>query len=504
MPNDSKLNTSNPSLSVGSGSHGGSEKKNIVDWMKKKSGTALKKVNRLEEKFNQAIGKAQKTEDEIFEANVQQFEQQTQTANLFSKELNKYVNSLREAQKSQKNFFECLKQVYESTWPNYNEIIQQCQKQEELWTHHIDLLQQCVQVPISEYGKEFPEKKKLIEKRGNKLLDYDKAKHTLHDLETSKKIEDYRIQKARVDLSEKQKLFASLNDELHTKLPKLYENRKCVYSKAFKSMFNIEKTFHKNMGESKTVLNDVCEKLILDFGCSDDYSLSDNNTESDYKQLSNGNNTYESRDDKLKTDFARAEEEDEEEEENEEETAVTEEEDKPSSYEFAIDTLGKPNNQQQQQPPLLQPVSSSSSSTSSINVQKSQTNSPVLGSTVESNQQNFNRSSSTKGLFSDILKDLPNGNNYAPPTAQPIHSPPTTDLNTVKIQITGKVLYRVRATYPYQSKEIDELSFNKDDLIDVIEGTESEKEDLDEGWQIGIHCQTNNRGLFPENFTKKI
>ena len=60
MPNDSKLNsstsTSNPSLS-------GSSQKNVsgsnaVDWFKKKTGTALKKVNRLEEKFNQAIGKA--------------------------------------------------------------------------------------------------------------------------------------------------------------------------------------------------------------------------------------------------------------------------------------------------------------------------------------------------------------------------------------------------------------------------------------------------------------
>lgn len=66
------------------------------------------------------------------------------------------------------------------------------------------------------------------------------------------------------------------------------------------------------------------------------------------------------------------------------------------------------------------------------------------------------------------------------------------------------MMYRVRATYPYEAKELDELTFTKEDLIMVVEGTESEKEDLDEGWLIGVHEITNKRGLFPENFTKRI
>lgn len=67
-----------------------------------------------------------------------------------------------------------------------------------------------------------------------------------------------------------------------------------------------------------------------------------------------------------------------------------------------------------------------------------------------------------------------------------------------------KVIFRVKATYPYEAKELDELTFTKEDLIVVVEGTESEKEDLDDGWLIGIHEITNKRGLFPENFTKRI
>ena len=64
-------------------------------------------------------------------------------------------------------------------------------------------------------------------------------------------------------------------------------------------------------------------------------------------------------------------------------------------------------------------------------------------------------------------------------------------------------MYRVRATYGYEAKEPDELTFHKDDSICVVDGTESEKEDLDDGWLIGVHEPTGRRGLFPENFTKR-
>ena len=73
-----------------------------------------------------------------------------------------------------------------------------------------------------------------------------------------------------------------------------------------------------------------------------------------------------------------------------------------------------------------------------------------------------------------------------------------------KPDMSNRFLFKVRATYAYEAKELDELHFAKDDLIVVVEGSESEKEDLDEGWLIGIHENTRRRGLFPENFTKRV
>jgi hypothetical protein len=69
---------------------------------------------------------------------------------------------------------------------------------------------------------------------------------------------------------------------------------------------------------------------------------------------------------------------------------------------------------------------------------------------------------------------------------------------------SNKFLFRVRAQYAYDAKEIDELTFMKGDFIIVVEGSESEREDLDEGWLIGIHEATKRRGLFPENFSVRV
>ena len=83
------------------------------------------------------------------------------------------------------------------------------------------------------------------------------------------------------------------------------------------------------------------------------------------------------------------------------------------------------------------------------------------------------------------------------------------------------VLYKVKATYKYQAEDMDELSFEVGELIDVIEYDDPEEQvsegllgsDLrmtwclmfqEEGWLCGAKDSTGQKGLFPANFTKPI
>uniref|UniRef100_A0A1A9WNU7 Uncharacterized protein n=1 Tax=Glossina brevipalpis TaxID=37001 RepID=A0A1A9WNU7_9MUSC len=64
------------------------------------------------------------------------------------------------------------------------------------------------------------------------------------------------------------------------------------------------------------------------------------------------------------------------------------------------------------------------------------------------------------------------------------------------------VLYRVKATYGYVKEDVDELSFEVGDIIRVIEY--DDPEDQEEGWLMGQKEGTEDKGLFPANFTRPI
>ncbi|XP_017959714.1 amphiphysin isoform X2 [Drosophila navojoa] len=74
------------------------------------------------------------------------------------------------------------------------------------------------------------------------------------------------------------------------------------------------------------------------------------------------------------------------------------------------------------------------------------------------------------------------------------------DANTA--DLPPGVLYRVKATYGYVKEDVDELSFEIGDIIRVIEY--DDPEDQEEGWLMGQKEGTNEKGLFPANFTRPI
>ncbi|XP_023940663.1 myc box-dependent-interacting protein 1 isoform X3 [Bicyclus anynana] len=63
-------------------------------------------------------------------------------------------------------------------------------------------------------------------------------------------------------------------------------------------------------------------------------------------------------------------------------------------------------------------------------------------------------------------------------------------------------LYRVRATYRYTREDCDELSFEVGDVIRVVEYDDPDEQE--EGWLMGIKESTNEKGMFPANFTRPI
>ena len=214
-----------------------------------------KNISRTKEKILQGIGKTDRTADESFNLYVENFERQHTQAGKLTKELHRYLTSLKETQRASKNFYESLLDTYEPNWPEHLEFSAQCYMCENKWSDYVDKLVNNVQMPLVSYLNEFPEIKKKIEKRDNRLLDFDNARHNLESVQhkTNKKHgivnnnnannmsssisstlansntnsteQLTKLTKLKIDLEDKQHVYEDINQTLCMTLPVLFENR---------------------------------------------------------------------------------------------------------------------------------------------------------------------------------------------------------------------------------------------------------------------------------------
>ena len=88
-------------------------------------------------------------------------------------------------QAASKNLSDSLSEVYEPQWTGQDLLTVQGQNSEMLWADLAHKLSDQVLIPLNTYQGQFPEMRKKIEKRGRKLIDYDKERHNVQTLQTN-------------------------------------------------------------------------------------------------------------------------------------------------------------------------------------------------------------------------------------------------------------------------------------------------------------------------------
>lgn len=264
-------------------------------------------------------------------------------------------------------------------------------------------------------------------------------------------------------------------------LPVLFENRIKFYSSLFQTFFHTETIFHSECVESKSKLDEICEDLSIKTN-SQMYIDPDAEPEPEPENEQVKENA----------------------ELNEDSNTILNTRNLPSIDGESLNENDHENNDYGQSLNRIK--------NTIVNDAKNLTEfAPKSSNGLHSSNEDFEISN--KPLQSSVIytvlatqtSQTSNGhNNVIEGTGNKKEKDEKTEQQSSLKEIKNRLLHKVRATYAYDSKEVDELTFVKDDLITVVECSESEKEDLDDGWLIGIHEATNKRGLFPENFTKRI
>ncbi|KAH9523866.1 hypothetical protein Btru_047269 [Bulinus truncatus] len=226
---------------------------------------AQKQISRTKTKVLQNLGKAEKTTDDVFKDYVLKLDRQQEVAQHLQKELKTYAHCVRDLSQACKSLQNAFLETYEPEWTEESQFKSQIQAFELLWNDYLQKLQDSVINNMNAYLQSFPVLKSKVSKRGRKLVDYDNSRHNAEVLQSSKKRDEFKIQKAQEDLKDVKRIFDELNNELHTELPEFYNSRVSFYADLYSRFFGAEQTLHSEVGKTSESITEIAQSLAKDF-----------------------------------------------------------------------------------------------------------------------------------------------------------------------------------------------------------------------------------------------
>lgn len=504
-----------------------------------------KHAGRAKEKLLQNLGKVDRTADEIFDEHLTNFTRQQNSATRLQKEFNNYIRCVRAVQTASKSLMDAINEVYEGQWTGSEALYAQTNAVEVLFQDFSHKLGDQVLIPLNTYTSQFPEMRKKIDKRGRKLVDYDSQRHSFQSLQANaaKRKDDVKVTKGRESLEEAKRTYEILNAELHDELPALHDSRILFLVTNLQTLFASEQQFHSETSKVYAELEAIVDKLATESqrGSYTLKKITANSTPSSQPQspvkanlsivnnITNGSanaNGPTSTSPSISPTADHLEDEEEDTEPSYQNTEVVKS--AAASRSSTISAIATPtaatNNNgidvvaaaQSQQPktPSTPPPQLNASDKVTTNGTNGH-HDPAEAIDPSSHTQN-----NTTPAAADVITKstsppstpppMPTKTHHQTPSSSSPTTPPTsTGGATVVSQSSATttdlppgVLYRVKATYKYVREDVDELSFEVGDTINVIEY--EDPEDQEEGWLMGIRDGSNDKGMFPANFTRPM
>ncbi|XP_011497350.1 PREDICTED: myc box-dependent-interacting protein 1 [Ceratosolen solmsi marchali] len=417
--------------------------------------TVQKHAGRAKEKFLQNLGKVDRTADDIFDEHLQNFTRQQNAANRLQKEFNNYIRCVRGKSLASKSLMDSLNEIYESQWTGHDMLYVQAQNLDMLWQDFAHKLADQVLVPLNTYQSQFPEMRKKIDKRGRKLVDFDSQRHNFQSLQCNpKKRDELKVSRGKELLEEAKRTYDQLNSELHDELPALYDSRVLFLVTNLQTLFAAEQVFHTESAKVFSELEAIVDKLANE-SQRGSYTLKKNSAPQSPKSP-NANSSL-----------------------------IINTQPPQNNISAALDDSAPASHEESTIAPIAQLNGNANNTTANSNDNSSLNN-------QESSSPKSTKALAKRGV--EELYDIPADVEYE--NGIHLSAGATTD------NLPPGVLYRVRATYKYNREDVDELSFEVGEIIRVVEYDDPEEQE--EGWLMGIKEGTNEKGMFPANFTKPL
>jgi len=454
-----------------------------------------KQAGRAKEKLLQNLGKADKTTDEIFEEHLLNFNLQQANATRLQKDISNYIRCIKAMQTASKNLMDTLTEVYEPQWTGQDLLTVQGQNSEMLWADLAHKLSDQVLIPLNTYQGQFPEMRKKIEKRGRKLIDYDKERHNVQTLQANPNRNEAKYARAKEAMESAKRTYEILNSELHDELPALFDSRVLFLVTNQQTLFAAEEVFHSETAKVYSELEAIIDKLAKDVqkGTLPKKILPKP------PMLNQSINSASSLGSPPKGELM---------------DAGTGHFNPTGPLSPIHESDLEANNLQStgsKSPP--QPPSTNNNEILKVQDLEAETETTTNGTSSPSRHFGSSFGSHSRADYEPVgalhsNKGQTNGASYTNTTGsnQPAGSNEMYDIpvGASTTDLPPGVLYRVKASYKYQAEDVDELAFEVGEVINVVEYEDTEDQEQEEGWLMGVKEATGQKGMFPANFTRPM
>ncbi|RXG68080.1 Bridging integrator 2 [Armadillidium vulgare] len=404
--------------------------------------------------------------------------------------------------------------------------------------------------------------KKKIDKRGRKLVDYDSQRHQLENLQRSNRRDEYKIARVKDQLENARSTYETLNKELYDELPSIYDQRIPNTANSLQTLFAAEGTFMQESSKISKELDLIAEKLgkecvkgtyntkrgspprapkaitITTEGSPQSprtqnsptvwYEVTDADASSSLnsKSLPSASpkdaveNSTSIKEEKMGDDITKEGElnnvKNDDIEKTGERIHINNSNNNIDTDEMFEEILKDDDDDDDENrisktpprtppPPVLPQASPPPPPDSpTINTEppietprkNKDENRPTISAPVVGGREETGRP------YEEIEFEDKKVNGTSAPKVNgevvgtPVPPGATTD------GLPPGVLYRVKATYKYVREDVDELGFDVGEIIHVVEYEDPEEQE--EGWLCGMKESTQEKGLFPANFTRPL
>ncbi|KAL3842358.1 hypothetical protein ACJMK2_020381 [Sinanodonta woodiana] len=207
-----------------------------------------KKSNRFRERFSANLGIVDQTRDENFEKEESKFRALEKTVKIFIKDVQAYIDQVQENLSCQESFVADLDDFYMEK--RVCQEVQQYQKvfnylKDEIFTDFKSQVSDLVVSPLTQLSQTFVGPIKVIQKRYDKLLDYDNMSRRYKD----EKATDKAVQAVKND-------YEALNAQLLDELPKLYRLAFQLFQDCIAAFLRAQQEFQdKNLKQMYSVMD---------------------------------------------------------------------------------------------------------------------------------------------------------------------------------------------------------------------------------------------------------